>query len=235
MHDDKRLVWDLPLRIFHWLFAASLLAAWATAKLGFAWMQWHFWIGYEVMGLLVFRVLWGIFGPKHSRFAHFLKGPTGVAGYVRSLWRARAADAAQSAPAGHNPLGALMVVLMLLLAALQVASGLFASDDIAWSGPYAASVADTMVKRLTALHDLNINLIWAAIALHVGAIIFYAQVKKINLVPAMLTGYKPAQAVPDGEQIESSELWKAAVVLAISSAIVYCVLLEAPPAASALY
>src|ERR1700761_874199 len=106
MQSGTRLVWDLPLRIFHWLFAASILAAWGTAKLGFAWMQWHFWIGYEVMGLIVFRLVWGFVGPRHSRFSNFLTGPAAVARYLRGFW-----SHASEVPVGHNPLGAYMVVI----------------------------------------------------------------------------------------------------------------------------
>jgi cytochrome b len=225
------LVWDLPLRIFHWLFAASILAAWGTAKLGFAWMQWHFWIGYEIMGLLIFRIVWGIVGPKHSRFASFVKGPGAILEYLRAL--IRGADPANLA--GHNPLGALMVILMLALAATQVSTGLFATDDIAWAGPYNAAVRDSTAKQLTALHHSIFNLIWAAIALHTGAILYYAAVKKRNLVPAMWSGRNPSNSTPPDQAIESSELWKAAIVTAISAAIVYGVLSEAPPALGTLY
>src|SRR5579875_3637093 len=77
---ERRLVWDLPLRAFHWLFAASILASWGTAKLGFTWMQWHIRLGYWMMGLLLFRIVWGLIGPRHARFASFLKGP-------RAVWR----------------------------------------------------------------------------------------------------------------------------------------------------
>src|SRR6266478_4571646 len=130
MRTDRRLVWDLPLRAFHWLFAVSILAAWGTALLGFAWMKWHFWLGYWVMGLLVFRLIWGFVGPKHARFSNFLKGPSAVLRYARGLTGA----GEPVCSVGHNPLGGLMVILMLILVAFQVCTGLFATDDIAWSG-----------------------------------------------------------------------------------------------------
>ncbi len=132
---------------------------------------------------------------------------------------------------GHNPLGGLMVIAMLLLVAFQVSTGLFATDDIAWTGPYNAAVSESTAKFLTTLHHINFNLIWVAIALHVAAIAYYAFVKKQNLVPAMLTGWKPAEAVPADEAITSSELWKAALVIAMSGGVVYWVLSAAPQSA----
>jgi cytochrome b len=222
MQRDRRLVWDLPLRVFHWLFAVSILAAWGTAKLGFAWMRWHFWLGYWIAGLLVFRVIWGFVGPRHSRFSSFLKGPASVLGYIRGQVSGNVV--------GHNPLGGLMVILMLALAGIQAGTGFFATDDITWSGPYTSLVSETRAGQLTHLHHLTFNLILAAIALHLAAILYYALAKKNNLVPAMWTGWKPAQDVPAADAISHSELWKAAIVVALSWGFVYWLLSRAPPA-----
>jgi cytochrome b len=223
----KRLVWDLPLRAFHWLLAVSIFAAWGTAQLGFAWMYWHMRLGYWIMGLLFFRVIWGFVGPIHARFTSFIRGPKTVMGYMRGF--GRAGEVPRSA--GHNPLGGLMVILMLSLLGIQACTGLFATDDITWSGPYAGLVSDSTASQLTGLHHLNFNFIWAAIALHLAAILYYAMVRKNNLVPAMLTGWKPAEDVPVGEAIDSSQLWKAAVVIAVSWGLVYWILSAAPPTA----
>lgn len=225
--DERRLVWDLPLRAFHWLFAASILASWGTAKLGFTWMPWHIRLGKWMMGLLVFRIVWGFIGPRHARFTSFLKGPSAVARYAKGL----AGRGEGLASVGHNPLGGLMVIIMLLLAAFQVATGLFATDDIAYTGPFNSAVSGGTASLLTHLHQINFNLIWAAIALHIGAITYYAFVKRQNLVPAMLHGWKPAEAVPAGEAITSSELWKALVVMIVAAAIVYGILSLAPASA----
>ncbi|HTX25211.1 MAG TPA: cytochrome b/b6 domain-containing protein [Steroidobacteraceae bacterium] len=227
---EKRLVWDLPLRAFHWLFAASILASWATAEPGSGWMPWHMRLGYWMMGLLTFRILWGFVGPRHARFTSFLAGPRAMWRYFKGL--VGSDEAIHTV--GHNPLGGLMVIVMLLLVAFQVGTGLFATDDIVWTGPYNPAVTAQTARLLTSLHHKNFNLIWAAIALHVGAITYYAFVKKQNLVPAMLSGWKPAEAVPAGEAITSSELWKALIVMILSTAAVYAVLSGAPPASSAL-
>lgn len=231
--NDRRLVWDLPLRLFHWLFAASIIACWATAKLGFSYMQWHIWLGYWVMGLLLFRLIWGFVGTRHARFTGFLKGPSAVFAYGRSL--IGKATAIQTV--GHNPLGGLMVLLMLALVGVQVYTGLFSSDDIAWSGPYNGMVSSAMAQRLTGLHHLDFNFIWAAVGLHVAAILYYTFVKKERLVPAMVTGWKAADRVPADQTITHSALWRAAIVTAISAGAVYWILAAAPagPAASSSF
>ena len=127
---ERRLVWDLPLRLFHWLFAASVLASWATAELGVSWMKWHLRLGNWMMGLVVFRILWGLAGPRHARFSSFLTGPRKIWRYARGL----TATGRVVNSVGHNPLGGLMVIFMLMLVVLQVGTGLFATDDITWSG-----------------------------------------------------------------------------------------------------
>lgn len=227
----RRFIWDLPLRAFHWLFAASILASWATAEAGFSWMRWHIRLGFWMIGLLSFRVVWGFVGPRHARFTNFVRGPSEIRRYLRVLTGRE--EGAQ--PVGHNPLGAVMVIIMLLLVAFQVSTGLFATDDIAWTGPYYPTVSNSTAEFLTHLHTLNFNLIWAAIALHVGAIVFYALVKRQNLVPAMITGYKPAATVPAGEAIANSALWRALFAMIVAVAIVYAVLSGAPQvSASAL-
>ncbi len=227
--NDRRLVWDLPLRLFHWLFASSIIACWGTAKLGFSYMQWHMWLGYWVMGLLIFRLIWGFAGTRYARFSEFLQGPSKVFAYGRSLVR----NAISVHSVGHNPLGGLMVLLMLALVGLQVYTGLFASDDIAWSGPYNGMVSSTTAQRLTELHHFVFNLIWVAIGMHIAAILYYTFVKKERLVSAMVTGWKASDNVSVDQAIAHSALWRAAIVSAISAGVVYCILAAAPAAPAA--
>jgi len=226
--NERRLVWDLPLRLFHWLFAVSIMACWGTAKLGFSWMQWHMWLGYLVMGLLLFRLLWGFIGSRHARFASFMKGPSTVLAYARGL----VGKGAPVHSAGHNPLGGLMVLLMLFLVTLQAYTGLFSSDDIAWSGPYNGVVSSATAQRLTALHGLNFDFIWGAMGLHIAAILYYTFVKKERLVPAMVTGWKSVEMVPADQAIRGSDLWRAAIAIAASGGMVYLILAGAPAASS---
>ena len=226
----RRLVWDLPLRLFHWLFAFSVVACYTTAQLGFNWMQLHMRLGYGVIGLLAFRVIWGFVGPRHARFGSFLKPPAMVATYARGLLSRTAVTRHSS---GHNPLGGIMVVWMLLIVAAQVCTGLFATDDIAWDGPYFTFVSNALAERLTALHHANVNLIVGTVALHVSAIVYYAWFKGQPLLTAMIIGTKPASAVPDDEAIQNSQLLKALIVAAVASLAVYLLLAAASDGAPA--
>ncbi|MFO7277052.1 MAG: cytochrome b/b6 domain-containing protein [Pseudomonadota bacterium] len=221
---ERRLVWDLPLRAFHWLLVASIAGSWITAELGFEWMDVHFFLGYFTIGLLIFRIIWGFVGPRHARFSSFLTGPRGWIDYARSL---RAKTPVYSV--GHNPLGGLMVIVMLALVAVQAGTGLFVTDDIAFYGPYNPAVSGETASFLTRIHHQNFNLILLAVALHVLAILYYVFVKRQNLVAAMLTGRKPAEWVPENEAITSSQLGKALIVIAISAGAVYWLLAAAPP------
>jgi cytochrome b len=224
MAEEKRLVWDLPLRLFHWLFALSLGASWATAEAGFDWMEIHFWLGYWTLGLLAFRIIWGFVGPKHARFTSFIKAPSALWKYLRGLF-----SGASTQTVGHNPAGGLMVIIMLALVGVQATTGLFATDDIVWSGPYNGAVSGETAETLTSLHHANFNWILAAVALHILAILFYALVKKQNLVHAMVTGHKPALHVPEHEAITSSELVKALIVILVSAGAVWWLVSSAPP------
>ncbi len=219
MLKDFRLVWDLPTRAFHWLVVLTVIASYVTAKLGTVWMPWHMRLGYFMIGLLIFRVMWGLVGPRHARFVNFIKGPTSIGAYLRGGIRT----------VGHNPMGAGMVVLMLVLLAVQATTGLFSTDDIAYVGPYNPSVSHDLGEKLTGWHHKNFNLILAAAVLHLCAILFYTFVKKERLVSAMIHGHKPAQDVPVHEAIPSSQLWKALIVIAVAGGCVYWLLHAAPP------
>jgi cytochrome b len=219
MLKDLRLVWDLPTRLFHWLVVLSIIGSYTTATLGTQWMPWHMRLGYFMIGLLIFRVIWGVIGPRHARFVNFIKGPTSIVAYLKGM----------GTSVGHNPLGAGMVALMLLLLAVQATTGLFSTDDIAYVGPYNPSVSHALAEWLTGIHHKNFNLILAAVVLHLSAIIFYTFVKKERLVPAMIHGHKPAESVPAGEAIASSQLWKALIVIAFAGGCIYWLLHAAPP------
>src|SRR5580698_4669892 len=202
MLKDLSLVWDLPTRLFHWLLVLTLIGLYTTAKLGFDWMTWHMRLGEFMIGMLIFRLIWGLIGPRHARFSNFIKGPGAILKYLKG----------GISSVGHNPLGAGMVVLMLLLLVVQVTTGLFSTDDIVWTGPYFPSVSHDLAEKLTAIHHLNFKFIEAAIALHLCAIAYYHFVKKERLVPAMIHGGKPASEVPEQEAIAGSQLWKALIV-----------------------
>jgi cytochrome b len=219
MLKDFRLVWDLPVRVFHWLLVLTIIALYVTAKLGTDWTPWHMRLGKFMIGLLIFRLIWGLIGPRHARFSNFIRGPGTVLQYLKGCIKS----------VGHNPLGAGMVVLMLVLLLVQVTTGLFSTDDIVWTGPYFPSVSHDLAEKLTAIHHLNFKFIEAAVALHLCAIAYYHFVKKERLVPAMFHGRKPASYVPEQEAIASSQLWKALLVIVVAVACVYLLQHAAPP------
>jgi cytochrome b len=219
---EKRLVWDLPLRLFHWLLVASMVASYFTAKF-IDDRQWHFYVGYWTIGLLVFRILWGFFGPRHARFTSFIHSPSAIWLYVKGMFQRGSAPSI-----GHNPVGGLMVLLMLVLMSIQAATGLFTTDAIIWAGPYNPSVSESTASFLSTVHNWNFNIIIAAVIMHVAAILFYAFYKQQNLVVPMLNGHKPAALVPEHEAISGSQLLKALVMSLLSAGFVYWVLAHAP-------
>jgi cytochrome b len=177
-------VWDLPLRIFHWGLALAVVGALVTGWIGGRWMDWHGRLGILILGLLGFRLIWGLVGSTHARFSEFLPTPGRIRAYLRGEWQG----------VGHNPLGALSVFGLLGVLAVQVGSGLFANDDIAFQGPLYPLIDKALSDACTGWHRLLVNLLLALVALHVAAILFYAHVKGENLVRPMLTGIKQVPA-----------------------------------------
>jgi cytochrome b len=175
-------VWDLPTRLFHWLLVAAIIGSFVSVKLGGNAMIWHGRFGFLVLTLLIFRLLWGFFGPTHARFKHFVKGPRAVMQTLRGQY---------PETIGHSPLGALSVLAILLLFLTQALLGLLTSDEIFYDGPFVRHVSNQTVEWATRLHRLNEWLLLGLIGLHLSAIGFYAWVKKKNLVGAMITGDKP--------------------------------------------
>jgi cytochrome b len=187
---QKVRVWDLPTRVFHWLLAAAIPAAIGTGMLGGDLMVWHGRLGLLILGLLAFRIVWGLIGSRHARFASFVRGPAAIRVYLRGQWRGH----------GHNPLGALSVLAMLALIGVQIGSGLFADDDIAFRGPLADLAGDEWTSRLTSVHALMQYALIGAVLLHAAAIGWYVRVRRETLVRPMLTGYKelqPGDAPPE--------------------------------------
>ena len=179
-------IWDVPIRLFHWLLVVAVCGAVITGLVGGNLMPWHGRFGACVLGLIVFRLVWGVLGSPTARFREFVRGPAAIRAYLRGEWRG----------AGHNPLGALSVLAMLLMIGAQAVSGHFARDDIAFAGPLAQLIGTTASDRVTTLHRLGANAALALVALHVAAIAFYTLVKKQNLVVAMLTGGRGDAPLP---------------------------------------
>lgn len=182
-------VWDWPVRIFHWSLALLVGGAIVTAELGGNLMVWHGRCGILIVGLLVFRLVWGIAGSTYARFAQFFPTPARVRMYLRGQWHG----------AGHNPLGALSVFALLGLLAIQAGSGLFANDDIDFTGPLFNLVSQERSNWLTGWHHRVGDVLFWLVGLHVLAIFFYLFFKKKNLVKPMLTGWsEEGGAAPAG-------------------------------------
>ena len=200
-------VWDLPTRIFHWTLAFCVVGSFVTAKIGGNAMVWHGRIGVTVVGLLVFRLVWGFSGSTYARFSQFVRGPSAIRAYLRG----------QCQGAGHNPLGALSVLAMLATLMLLVATGLFANDDIAFEGPLYALVGKEFSDRLVGLHRLIEPAIILLVLAHLAAIAFYVRIRKETLIMPMITGEK----VGAGETAKGGGGVAFCVALAIALAAAY--------------
>jgi cytochrome b len=178
-----RRVWDAPTRLFHWAIVILLGTSWLTESRG--WMELHFLSGYSVIVLLLFRLAWGFVGSETSRFSHFLKSPFAALRHLAHLPR-REPDTA----IGHNAAGGWMVLVMLILLAVQVATGLFANDDGDTEGPLFRYVSKDRSDWLSHIHAVNFTLIRIAVLAHIAAIVAYAVLKRHDLVRPMITGRK---------------------------------------------
>jgi cytochrome b len=185
MRDASRLVvvWDAPLRLFHWLVAALVAAAYATWRLN--WMIWHGRVGDALLALLLFRLLWGFFGSETARFSRFLASPRLAIQHLSYAFM-REPDR----QVGHNPAGGWMVLLLLALLLAETLSGLYVANDIADVGPLTEIVPAPVANAIETSHAMGWDVLLAAIALHVLAIAAYAAVKGQNLVRPMITGTK---------------------------------------------
>lgn len=186
------LVWDLPTRAFHWLLVVAFAAAYLSGEFE-RFPLLHVTMGWTVAGLVAFRVLWGVVGTRHARFASFVRGPGAVARYLASLWTPRPLHYA-----GHNPAGGWAVLVLLVLCAGTALSG--------W-----ASVQPTAPEYVEDVHEALAGTLLAVVALHVASVALSSWVHHEGLVRAMLTGIKRATA---REAISSPIRWLGAFVVA---------------------
>lgn len=208
-------IWDLPTRLFHWTLAGLIAFSWWSAE--YHYDDLHIWSGMGVMTLVLFRILWGLFGSSTARFANFVRGPSAVMGYLRGGWRG----------IGHSPLGALSVVALLAVVAVQVGLGLIASDeDGLMQGPLARLVSMDTADWARQLHETLFNVLLALIALHVAAIIFY-KLRGRGLLKPMITG--SGEIEPGVESMRPSKGWVAIICLIAAIAITRWVIAGAPP------
>lgn len=193
------LVWDLPVRVFHWLLALSFAGAYVTAE-SERWRLVHVTLGYTVGGLIVFRLLWGLIGTRHARFASFVRGPAAVLRYLRSLLSGQPEH-----HVGHNPAGALAIVALLALGAVLVFTG--------WS-TYNEVGGDWLEE----LHEGVANTMLAVVLVHIAAVLLSSRLHHENLVRAMITGRK------QGEPTESARRpWRVLGVLLLVAVLAFWV------------
>jgi cytochrome b len=211
------LVWDLPVRLFHWAIVLLVLVQWLTAE----YERWdlHMPAGYAVLALVLFRICWGFVGSPTARFAAFVRGPRAVVAYARRFLVRRPGHTI-----GHNPMGAVSVLALLASLLVQAISGLFLldTDTGLLSGPLAHLVSDETAWFATAVHGVSFNVLLTLIALHVLVVVFYVLWKRENLVGPMLVGSRnvPADAtVPDVQPARRPVL--AVLVLVACSALVW--------------
>ncbi|XOV86012.1 MAG: cytochrome b/b6 domain-containing protein [Pseudomonadota bacterium] len=207
----RTLVWDLPTRLFHWSLVVLIIVSFYTGYTGgFREMDIHMLSGYGILALVVFRILWGIVGSRNARFASFVRGPGAIVGYLRGTG---------DASPGHNPLGALSVIAILVALLVQVTTGLFANDDIMLEGPLTHLISYDTSRQLTAIHEINRWVIVALVVLHLLAITFYQFVRKAGIIGPMVTGYRN---VDDRYADEKNNWVLALVLLGVSAGLVYC-------------
>lgn len=167
----KILVWDAPVRVFHWLMVLSFAGAYLTAE-SERWRLVHVSLGYTLGGLVAFRLVWGLLGTRYARFASFVRGPAAVMRYLSSLVRGRPEH-----HVGHNPAGALAIVLLLLLSVATVATG--------W-----ANYNDLGGDWIEELHEVAANFMLFVVGVHVAGVVLASWLHRENLVRAMLNGRK---------------------------------------------
>ncbi|MDR3352263.1 MAG: cytochrome b/b6 domain-containing protein [Zoogloeaceae bacterium] len=218
---QKIRIWDLPTRLFHWLLVAAIAALFVTGKVGGNWIEWHGKIGIFVVGLVVFRIVWGFLGSTYARFWQFFPRPAAIAAYLKGSWHGE----------GHNPLGALSVFALLSLVGIQAVLGLLTTDEISFQGPLFPLISEDLAVRLTGWHHWLANVLLIFAGLHFASIIFYARVKKNNLLLPMITGWKQ---VEKGESAKGGGAVALVIALLIAFAAIWAstgAWIPAPPPA----
>lgn len=184
-------VWDAPVRVFHWMMVLCFAGAYLTAE-SEKWRLVHVTLGYTLGGLVAFRLVWGVVGTRYARFASFLTSPALVLRYVRSMFSRQPEH-----HVGHNPVGAVAIVLLLLQSVAIVASG--------W-----AVYNDMDSHWLETLHEGATNVMLLVVAAHVAGVAVASRLHHENLVRAMLTGKK--EGAPN-QGIQSTWVWLAGVII----------------------
>ena len=207
-------IWDLPIRLFHWLLPVLLLTSYIAVKTDR--MALHLLSGYALATLLIFRLVWGFLGSDTARFTRFVKSPLAAMRHASHMFRREPDNVA-----GHNEAGGLMALVLLALLVLQVSTGLFANDDGENEGPLMKFISKGLSDQLSKVHAVNVKLITVAVGLHILAVLAYAVFKGHDLVRPMINGRKrlPA-ATPAPRMVHPGA---ALAILAVAAGIVYII------------
>jgi cytochrome b len=222
----RTLVWDLPVRLAHWLLVLAVAGSFATHYAGAAWFAWHRRFGYAVLLIVAFRLVWGFAGTAPARFAAFVRGPRAIAAWVR---------AGSPQATGHNPLGALNVVAMLGLLLAQAGTGLFANDEITSAGPFYGWVSHELSNRLSRFHRANDTWLLVLIGLHLAAVAWYTFVRRQRIVLGMITGDPRADPAARGTTAIGSHVGRALLIVIVLGAALALLLGFAPDEAPVLF
>ena len=216
-HTVKTRIWDLPTRLFHIVLALCVLGLVITGDNGDLAMAVHFYLGYTVLTLVFFRVIWGIVGGHWSRFTTFIPSPSSLLAYVRNF---NNSDAKPSV--GHNPLGAISVFVFLVVLLLQGLSGLMSDDDVSISGPWTALVPNAWVEFATEYHtEIGFPLILVLVGVHIAAVLYHLHAKKQNLIRPMIDGDKLASSNTPASRDSLQTRLMALVLVAVCAYVVY--------------
>ena len=212
----KQRVWDLPVRLTHWLLAALIAFSWWSVK--YHHTDWHIWSGFAILTLLLFRLMWGVVGSSTARFANFVRGPRQLVRYLRGDWRGL----------GHTPLGALSILALYFVTLSQVLLGLFNEDDDGlFAGPLANHLSPDTTDKIRDLHETNFYILLGLIGLHIAAIIYFRVVRGKKLTKPMITGRTAIDT--RAEPMRPGKWWAAPICLALALAITRWVVAGAPP------
>ena len=199
-------IWDLPTRILHWLLVLLIPFSWWSATHDH--LSWHLLSGYTILGLLAFRLIWGVLGSPTARFSRFLARPRTIAAYLGGRLG--------KVVVGHNPLGGWSVAAMLAALAVQLGLGLFSVDeDDLHEGPLTRFVDFDTGRAIAHWHHKVFWVLVALIAVHLAAILFYA-VRRRNLVGPMITGV--GTVAPGAEVPALAPAWRIAAAALVAFA-----------------
>ncbi len=181
---EKIKVWDLPVRCFHWLLVASIIACFYTIKTEN--ISYHQYVGIFVLILVIFRIIWGFVGSSTARFWDFIRTPKTIIEYLRY---------GVTPTEGHNPIGAFMVLFMLAILLLQTITGLFLGDNtfIHQDSPLYKFVGSDTRAILKRIHFINEYVIYGMVGLHIVAIVLYLVIKGQNLTRTMVIGSRSVE------------------------------------------